>query len=386
MKCVFIYDYDPGKSLDNLPYPNLHTLSNDMQYYKDRGVWGFWTEGNNNWMVTHLNYYVRSKLMWDADADVAALVRDYCERFYGDAARPIEEYIWTLERAVERTDVHTTWGRLIPWQVVLPPATMHKLDGDVARAIERTQNADDAIRTRVHVIALTHEHTKAFLEMEANAARGEFAGAVAKAEAMRAIRGETATIDSALIPYTPEWARDHRSTLEWFTKSYQSLADRCGGAMGDRVALLPSQWEFKTDPRDVGTLEEWYKPENGGKWDTISDSVYWEAQGYQDKTGWPYAGKAWYRGAVDVPANAAGKPLRLTIGAVYSANLWIWLNGTMIDHRARQDAGTPFDIDVTTHVRPGETNRLAILVDTIPADRTPRGGLHRRVFLWSPKQ
>ncbi|MBM3290412.1 MAG: DUF4838 domain-containing protein, partial [Candidatus Hydrogenedentes bacterium] len=87
LKSVFIYDYDPGKSLDNLPFPILHTLSNDMRYYKERGVWGFWTEGNNNWMVTHLNYYVRSKLMWNVNADVKAIVRDYCERFYGAAAR-----------------------------------------------------------------------------------------------------------------------------------------------------------------------------------------------------------------------------------------------------------------------------------------------------------
>jgi hypothetical protein len=385
LKCVFIYGYDPGKSLDNLPFPILHTLAPDMRYYKDRGVWGFWTEGNNNWMVTHLNYYVRSKLMWDADADVNALVHDYCEKFYGEAARPIEQYIWTLEHAVEDTRVHTTWGRLIPWQVVLEPATVERLDALMARANERAALGDDATRTHVRVFNLTHDHMRALLAMEDCAARGDFAGAVAKADTMRGLRDEAAKIDPALLPHTPDWCKDQRSTLEWFRKTYQSLADQCGGEKGDLVAMFPAQWEFKTDPREMGTLEEWYKPGNGGKWDAIDGTVYWEVQGYQDEAGWPYAGKAWYRGNVDVPAGAAGKPLRLTVGGVYNTGVWIWLNGLLVEHRARQDAGTPFDIDVTKHIRAGEANHLAILVNTIPPDRMARGGLHRRVFLWSPK-
>ena len=385
LKCVFIYDYDPGKSLDNLPFPVLHTLSNDMRYYKDRGVWGFWTEGNNNWMVTHLNYYVRSKLMWDTDADVNALVRDYCERFYGAGAHPIEKYIWTLERAVETTDVHPTWGRLIPWQVVLAPATVEKLDAHLARALDRTKNADESTRLHMRMFELTHKHTRTFLAMEDCAARGDFAGAVANADVMKAVRDEAESIEPGMLPHTPDWAKGHRSALEWFRATYQTLADRCGGAAGERVAMFPTQWEFKTDPRELGTLEEWYLPGNGGAWDTASDSVYWDVQGHQDKTGWPYAGKAWYRGAVEVPAGAQGRPLRLTIGGVYNSGVWIWFNGTMIEHRARQDSGTPFDIDVSAVVRPGEINYLAVLVNTLPADRMPRGGLHRRVFLWTPK-
>ncbi|MCC6797113.1 MAG: DUF4838 domain-containing protein [Candidatus Hydrogenedentes bacterium] len=385
LKCVFVYDYDPGKSLDNLPFPNLHTIAPDMRYYKERGIWGFWTEGSNNWMVTHLNYYLRAKLMWNTDANTKELVRDYCERFYGDAARPIEQYIWTLEDSVEQSGVHTTWGRLIPWQVILPPETMRKLDGLMARAAERSQGAGDTIQSRTHMFNLMHDHIRAFLAMEDCAARGDYANAVSHADKMKLIRDEAESTLPGMLPHTPEWARDHRGTLEWFRKTYQPLADQCNGEKGTRIAMFPSQWEFKTDPRGVGTLEEWYLPGKGGKWETISDSVYWDAQGYQDESGWPYAGKAWYRGAVDVPANAGDKPLRLTVAGVSSVRLWIWLNGQLVDHRMKQDAGTPFDIEVSKQVRPGQTNHLAVLVETLSADRTSRGGLHRRVFLWSPK-
>ena len=92
-----------------------------MPYFRSRGTWGFSTEGTNSWMVTHLNYYVRAKLMWDAEADVEALVRDYCQKFYADAADMVEEYIWTLESAVEQTTSHQTWGRLMQWETIFPP-------------------------------------------------------------------------------------------------------------------------------------------------------------------------------------------------------------------------------------------------------------------------
>ena len=72
-------------------------------------------------MVTHLNYYVRAKLMWDAEADVKALVRDYCRKFQAKATDVVEEYIWTLESAVEQTTSHQTWGRLMQWETIFPP-------------------------------------------------------------------------------------------------------------------------------------------------------------------------------------------------------------------------------------------------------------------------
>ncbi|MCA9450637.1 MAG: hypothetical protein KC931_26175, partial [Candidatus Omnitrophica bacterium] len=48
LDCVFIYDYDPGNSLANLPFPALHNLKHDIPYFHDRGVWGFWTEGDQH--------------------------------------------------------------------------------------------------------------------------------------------------------------------------------------------------------------------------------------------------------------------------------------------------------------------------------------------------
>lgn len=384
LRCVFIYDYDPGKALDGMPFPMLHNLMRDIPYFKKHGVWGFWTEGQNCWMVTHLNYYVRAKLMWNAERDVPALVRDYCERFYGGAADPIEEYMWTIENAVDKAAVHETFGRLVPWRVVLPPRTARELDQLMARAQRDAES--EAAALHVRVFDQTDRYLKAHLAMENAAAEGDFAAAAGQAGEMLRIREEIGRVDPSLIPVTPEWCNKGDGALEWYQKTYWDLAARTNGPNGTLVAMTPAAWEFREDLGDKGVLEEWYAPNTPGPWKKLDTTLYWEAQGLQDAHGYGYAGKAWYRTAFPVPSDAAGKPITLTFGGVYSDKLWIWVNGFLVDHRFKQNTKNPFDVDVTAHIKPGEINRLAISLETLARDRNARGGLHRRVFLWSPKK
>ena len=382
LNSVFVYDYDPGKGLDGMPFPALHNLEHDFPYFKDRNIWGFWTEGQNCWMVTHLNYYARAKLMWNAKTDVRALVRDYCEKFYGAAADPVEDYIWTLEDAVGESRVHETWGDLIAWQAILTPEVMRRLDEDIHRAEALVQ--DDANKEHVRVFSLVHDNTKAFVTMENCAARGDFTGAAKAADDMFAMRDKIAEVDSALLPYTPEWTRGRSTTPEWFRDMYRGLAAKAGGDQGDLLTLLPERWEFKTDPDNVGVIEEWYLPGQGGPWDNVDTTRSWDLQGYQDAEGRVYGGKAWYRTTFRMPDNASDAPLHLTLGGVYNRGIGIWVNGQLVYHSPGQNSREPFDVDVTGYLRPGEMNSLAVLVNTDPA-RYSRGGLHRRVFIWQGK-
>ena len=390
LDCVLIYDYDPGKALENLPFPTLHCLEHDIPYFLDRGVWGFWTEASNSWMVTHLNYYVRAKLMWNAKADVHALVREYCERFYGDAAKPVERYIWTLEKAVDQSDSHETWGRLMQWRLILPPVA-DKLEALMIKA--EAEVSDPEYKQRVHLLRLVHDHMMAYLSMENAVADGEFQKGVEWADKMLAIREDAAAIQPGMLPKSSKIAIEHASSVEGHRKTYQALAERCDGTHGDLVAMLPRKWEFKTDPDDAGTLYRWYLPGIVKGWVPIDTTLCWEAQGYANKEGVGYSGKAWYRTAFDVPASAAGKPLRLTVGGVYNNGVWVWVNGVMRPFKMNrhwrlryQDHLAPFDLDVTDLIKPGETNHVAILVDREAPDRDPKGGLHRRVFLWTPRE
>ena len=382
---VVIYDYDPGKALDGLPAPLLHAIRHDLPYAHRRGAWGYWTDGDNAATVTHLNYYIRAKLMWNIHADVDALVRDYCVEFYGPAAEAVEQYIWTLEGTVETTRIHETWGRLILWREILTPPVMARLDGLLDAAEAAARGSDHQLH--VWVLRKAHEHMAAYLEMDSAAVDGEFARAISWVDRMLALREEVkGKVGAAILYETPDFRKRFRTTMEWHRLVYAQLAEQTDGARGDLVIMLPRYWDFAPDPKDEGTVYQWYLPGRNSSWDRIDVTAYWESQGYQDSEGWGYWGKAWYRTSFRVPASAAGKPLHLTVGAVYCKGVWVWVNGVLVEYRPRQDPRMPFDIDVTDAVTAGELNTVAILVNTETPGRNPRGGLHRRCFLWSPGQ
>jgi hypothetical protein len=207
---------------------------------------------------------------------------------------------------------------------------------------------------------------------------------VRQADDMLRLRGELGKINPSLIPVTPEWASKGNGALEWYRQTYHDLADRMNGQRGSLVAMTPRRWEFRKDPDQMGTFQQWYLPEAKGRWDNLDTALYWEAQGLQDNRGCGYDGQAWYRTALAVPADAPAQPLRLAIGGLYADEMWTWINGRLVDHRAHVNTRNPFDIDVSGHLLPGRTNQIALLLAPAPADRNARGGLHRRVFLWSP--
>lgn len=392
---VAIYDYDPGNALDNLPHPCLHNLRVDMPYYRDRGVWGFWTEGSQATMVTHLNFWVRAKLMWNAGEDVDALVRDYCRNFYGQAAKPVEEWMWTLENILDETRIQESWGRIMPWRVVLDPVA-EQLEQRIARAEELAGTSQT--QQRVQVLRWTHDHMMGYAAMEHATARGDFPEAVRCIDRMFALRDKLEAVQPGLLPRDSKLAAGMRSSMTWHRTKYADLARKIDGTEGALVRLLPREWEYKTDPEDVGVLYQWYLPSHGGTaWDRVDTTVFLEAQGYHDDKGWPYSGKHWYRTAFDIPADTAGKPLTLTIGAVYNRNdynrgIWVWVNGMLMDWEMERhwrlghhDVRAPIHVDITDIARPGEENTVAVLVHTGPPGRNVRSGMHRRSFLWTPK-
>ncbi|HUS79654.1 MAG TPA: DUF4838 domain-containing protein [Armatimonadota bacterium] len=63
-----------------------YSLIEDIPYYRDHRVIGISSESIPDLGIAALNYYMAAKLMWDADADSAALLDDYYEGMYGPAA------------------------------------------------------------------------------------------------------------------------------------------------------------------------------------------------------------------------------------------------------------------------------------------------------------
>lgn len=77
--------------------------------------------------MNHLNIYLTGKLMWDADADINALLDDYYEKFYGPAAPEMKKFwtyaetLWTNMKVKDRS------AKADLYKTLYTPAALQKL-------------------------------------------------------------------------------------------------------------------------------------------------------------------------------------------------------------------------------------------------------------------
>ena len=99
-----IYQYlynlaDPGT-----PFSMINQVAAEYKYYKDVGVPSIRSEVLPAWGYHGPSLYLASKMMWDADLDVDALMNEYFTTFYGPAAEAMQMHFNILEAAYANAD------------------------------------------------------------------------------------------------------------------------------------------------------------------------------------------------------------------------------------------------------------------------------------------
>ncbi len=82
--------------LEALPV-TLYRLPEEVPYYKRIGVHGFYSETEQRWSTNHLLYYAFSRMWWDHETDVPALMDEFFRLFYGPAEEPMRDFPLALE-------------------------------------------------------------------------------------------------------------------------------------------------------------------------------------------------------------------------------------------------------------------------------------------------
>lgn len=150
---IFLWDY--GINFDNYlsPFPNLSTIRDNMQIFKNHGVQMHFSQiasvfGGD---MADLRSYLVSKLMWNADAPLDSLERHFCEGYYGAAAEPILRYIHMMEGAAVATDVDLfIYDSPVSYKDnILQPALMRRYNALFDQA-EAAVAADPVKLERVH--------------------------------------------------------------------------------------------------------------------------------------------------------------------------------------------------------------------------------------------
>ena len=145
-------------------------------------------------------------------------------------------------------------------------------------------------------------------------------------------------------------------------------------------SLALEEFRFRTDASDEGVAQGWNAAtfdDGPAPWRPLRAGSHWENQA-EDLRG--YTGVAWYRIAVDVPAEWAGRDARLVLEGV-DDSVTVWLDGEFVDRRGDPATATtvwlePQTIELGARLRPGR-RVLALRV----VDHAGSGGLWRKAFL-----
>jgi hypothetical protein len=307
--------------------------------------------------------------MWDHTADVDSLLRDFYGKFFGPAARPMQEYVEIISGALAAADYHTgsSWD--------MPHVYGASVRAEARAALDRAGRLapDGPYARRVRMYAQSLDYLEAFVEMLATRAKHDFIRSKKALDRLESIREELLANEPPLI------GRHAESYLNrFFAKTTREGFERTTGG-SQRVAGLDDTWQFQIDPENIGEAVGWWRPEStGGNWQPIKTSTLsWSSQGLRY-----YKGLAWYRQAVEIPAAWRGKRIFLWIGGIDELAK-VWLNGRPLGISPK-GSFTPFEMDATDAIRPGERNTVVVCVSNAVLNELGTGGITGPVMLYAP--
>jgi len=379
---VWLYDYTPGLLVSGFePEADVANFAVNAPIYKKIGIKGFARQGSNAMMATWIGYYTSAKLMWNVNADVAALKKDFYDTFFGPEAGPHVQAWWDACEAVlrkARIHVHEAW--LLNHVYTVEFANSIRRHVDAGRKAKMTGKQ----RERFQVFEWIVENFEASCAMEEADKDLDYQKAAEHAGRMLAARNKLHEISPFLIGETAQTVAAYGIYTKGRQDKYVKYAARTGKDEGMLVAPLPLETKFARDPFNEGVVAEWYAPAfDDSKWGTKNTFYTWDAQDPpEDAFGHDYDGYGWYRATVEIPARFKGMPIHFQCGGAIN-EAWVWVNGEYAGHKpyAMWWMGNhDFDLDVTKLVRPGERNTVAIRV----WNKAEIGGLYRRGFFWSP--
>lgn len=139
---IIIWDYVVQFTHYISPFPNLHTLNPNLDYFTKVTPEGFFIQGSVEvpGEFSELKSYILSKLLWNPKADEVKLRMEFLDAYYGKAGKYINEYINLLHQQMQssgkRLDIYD--HPVIPYDTYLNP----KLIDDYSSILDKAENAE----------------------------------------------------------------------------------------------------------------------------------------------------------------------------------------------------------------------------------------------------
>ncbi len=367
-----------------LPKTQIDRVKNEIPELHAKGINVMRVEViRQSWATDPLTLYLASRMMWDVETDVEAVLDEFYGKFYGPAEEPMRRYHEGLEAAFRDTP-YFTGSTYVYFPIFMDHPQRDILRGYLEEAVEATDE-DGIYGERVWAIRKAYERMDLFLDMILARNRHDFESAYEKKVAYGEVTEE-------LIDY--ELAPGHRlvhQSRAYFNRFFRSAivdAHHRTVEIGELVAPLQDEWDFLIDTAEIGEIAGYQRPgELGGNWQPMkTSSRSWSDQGLHY-----YKGVAWYRQEVTIPEEFDGNTIYLWFGGVDNAAK-VWVNGELLGtnreplHGLPGVAGTffPFEFLATDAVRFGESNTVVVKVTNDRLAELGTGGLVAPVMFWTP--
>jgi len=383
----------------NLPMPMPRNVIADIKFLNrpENKPKGMKWEGWSSWNTSYLNYYIRGKMLWDAEADGEKILADFYEKFYGPAAPYIEKFYTAIENAIVKAPFNTHEEELLP--EIFSYKFVSKLMPYISQAEKAVKNSSPAYRQRVKMARLTAEHVLLYSKMRDVAERNYNYKEAAD------IASKMLILEKKMMEICPNfinirfYKRDKLKTYRPYGANFSPLGKQMqyrnvdklmNGEQGALVAKMPRIWKFKTDPVKEGIPASWFNRNIDTKnWKNIEIGRCVEVQGYYNnaKTLVPYLGDMWYTCEFDVSKKFTDRELAMFIGGINN-EAWVWINGQLIGHQPFHTWWMRFKYSWTKPIaaniiRSGK-NRMTVKV--FAGDRFGFGGIFRNIFVYAPNK
>lgn len=110
---LWVWDYVTCFGHYIVPFPNIHAIKPNIQFFVQHHVKGIFEEGNYHspgGYMAELRDYLMAKLLWNPDLDDKKLMKEFLEAYYGGAAPAMQRYVDLFHDKVTREDLHVTIG------------------------------------------------------------------------------------------------------------------------------------------------------------------------------------------------------------------------------------------------------------------------------------
>ena len=387
------YNYMYNLADGTLPFFKFSACKKEFPYLADKGLSYMTIEVLSNWHIYGPQIYLSLRLAYDPHADANAIMNDYWVKFYGVKAAPaMKEYWMGLDEAQQKLKTHA--GSFFGLAQIYTPEFLTHCEALVAKAANAAKG-DAVYEQRVALHAEGLRSARSYRVMNDAMNLGDFASALIEFDK---------TIVRLKVAVSKGWANPEYGTayLERFFSKTVRMGAQITAAPNRVLQVLPDRWRFSFDESDSGNEKGFHTANfNDQAWPLVAtQNITLDAQGF-DKNA-----VMWYRTSFNVPAKH--EKLILFFGEVDGATE-VYVNGKKIlimmplaegkkpaptstkpniavvpagkpVREGLAKARTPFEVDITSVIKPGE-NILALRIDHTKITDLALGGILRPVLL-----